>query len=320
MADDRYELATAQSYWRHAPSGEGKHDTSTLAVVSDKILLSAWDAAFRSRFRGYPEEDVFMRAFSRSVAAQRILSVGSGLGFHEIFYQSRGAQLTCADIVPTNLEVITRVAALKGLPGIRTLALDDRSRGFPDLFDTVFIYGSLMHMPRDYQRTMLAHAAAALEQDGRIVLMVYTWEFVRRTCGWRTPEEFDPIVFARASDPTVGSEDCPWSDWYDDARLLELVAPDFCITRAQNWNGGLYVWYELRRGLRDAPPVPFFDDRERYSGRVVRRVPGTDFVAGDAADREAPDGRHFVTSANRFNYAPSIQASNGARSETTVRS
>lgn len=158
--------------------------------------------------------------------------IGSGLGFHEILYASHGAELTCAD----------SSEALYSGP-----------------YDVVFIYGSLMVMPAALQRRLMAQAKASLAPRGEIILMLYTWKFAQRTCGWDSPDQFDPLVFARASDPSVGDEHCPWSDWHDDRKLLELAGPDMVIARRQTWNNALYVWYMLQRGLAPANIQPFFD-------------------------------------------------------------
>ena len=117
-----YDIERARSYWRHAPSGEGKHDTSDLSASSDEHLLTAWGSAFRSRFGGYPDEDLFLRTFARFAKGKRLLSIGSGLGFHELYYQAHGAEVTCADIVRSNLHVIERVSGLRRL-GVRAFDL-----------------------------------------------------------------------------------------------------------------------------------------------------------------------------------------------------
>lgn len=297
-----FDIERSRAYWRHAPSGAGKHDTSVLASAADGDLLATWNAAFRSRFGGYPEEMTFLRTLAPTIAGQRVLSIGSGLGLHEVYYRSKGAAITCADIVPTNLEVIRRVASLTGAGEIETILLDDPAKFPTSTFDVVFIYGSLMAMPTPDQRTMLAKAARVLAPGGRIVLMLYTWEFARRTCGWESKDEFDPLMFARASDPTVGDEACPWSDWHDDDKLLALAEPGFAVTRRQLWNDDVYVWYELRRTSSSAPE-PFFTEEQHYGGRIVQALDASEFAA-DAATLTVASGRHaFVTGEAPFAYA-----------------
>lgn len=325
MTDTQFTIERARSYWRHAPSGAGKHDTSVLAAAPAAELLQTWDEAFRRRFAGYPEEMTFVRTFAPTVAGQRLLSVGSGLGLHEIYYQAHGATVTCADIVPSNLEVIRRVSQLKGIGEIRTILLDGGTT-LPDAtFDVVFIYGSLMAMPAADQRRMLSTAARVMAPGGRIVLMLYTWEFARRTCGWDSPDQFDPTVFARASDPTVGEEACPWSDWHDDAKLLSLAEPGFAVTRRQLWNDDLYIWYELRKAAPDAKAAPFFTEDEHYAGRVLQEFDAGRFQADQASASSVDGGREFVTTESQFSYAavlPEAQAmpaANGVDVTLTLR-
>jgi len=256
-----YDSEQARSYWRYAPSGLGKHDTRQLALMPDAELLKIWNHAFVARFRAYPEEDIFAQVVAQNTGSRRVLSIGSGLGFHEILYASHGAELTCADIVESNLAVINRIAVLKEVADhVTSLYCADSSEAvYGGPYDVVFIYGSLMVMPESLQRKLMAQAKASLAPRGEIILMLYTWQFARSTCGWNSPDQFDPLVFARVSDPSVGDEHCPWSDWHDDRKLLELAGPDMVVTRRQTWNNALYVWYMLQRGLAPVNIQPFFD-------------------------------------------------------------
>jgi SAM-dependent methyltransferase len=255
----QFDFEASRRYWRFAPSGVGKHDTSEFVKNDDASLALAWNEAFAARFRQYVEEDEFLRLTAAEFKGKRVLSIGSGLGFHEIYYQSRGAHMTCCDIVPTNLQVIERVAAIKNVHGMQFILRKNPSQNLAGAYDVVFCYGSLMTMPQPLQRELLKQAMTALTADGRIVLMLYTWEFARATCGWSSPAQFDAAVFARASDPSVLEEHCPWSDWHDDAKIAELVGNDLNIRRRQLWNQGWFVWYELAQSARKNGVKPFFD-------------------------------------------------------------
>jgi SAM-dependent methyltransferase len=293
-----FDLDRSRSYWRHAPSGSGKADSTGLAALDDARLAAEWDRGFRERFLNYPEEEQFLRTFSESVKGQRVLSVGSGLGFHEIYYAAAGAAVTCADIVESNLSVIDRISRIKNLGPVRTCDVSASSIGNCGRgFDVVFIYGCLMHMPPDRQRALMDAARAALAAGGRLVLMVYSWEFVERLCGWTSPEQFDPALFARRSDPVVGVEACPWADWYDDGKLLAL-APGMRVSRKQAWNDRQYVWYELSE--RAAGEVePFFPAAALLAGRLIGNVPLRRFTAAEAQLRRSWFGGLEVTTTGR---------------------
>ena len=140
-----------------------------------------------------------------------------------------------------------------------------------------------MHMPVPAQRDVIQRAREALVQGGSVVLMVYAWEFARRTCGWTEPSQFDPLTFARASDPTVGDEACPWSDWHDDAKILDLAGRGARILRRQPWNDGQFLWYELDWNPGSATPKPFFEPDALEAGTPLLRLGPRDF-SPSAAD------------------------------------
>ena len=276
-----FNLDEARRYWRHAPAGSGKVDTDAL-VAAGETSADVWDAAFRSRLLAYPEEEQFLRTFAAGVRGLRLVSIGSGLGFHELFYAAHGARVTCCDIVATNLAAIERAAARRRLTVDTFCRPDLTTQALPGPADVVFVYGCLMHMPPDAQRALFARVRAALAPGGRVVLMVYAWEFAHRLCGWTDPAAFDPVAFARASDPTVGDEACPWSDWHDDRKLLALAGDGSRVTRRQAWNDEQFVWYELSESPAAGEPPPFFEQTALADGDLRLRLRPRDFTAEDA--------------------------------------
>jgi SAM-dependent methyltransferase len=290
-----FDLARSRDYWRFVPSGIGKLDTTALLKLGDGAFERVWDEAFLARFRGYPEEDAFLGTMGRELAGRRVLSVGAGFGFHEIYYHLNGARVTACDIVPSNVEAITRIARIKGADGFRAfLTAPGSELGGP--YDVVMLYGSLMTMPERMQRDLLARCREALAPDGRLLLMLYTFDFARGTCGFRDDAEFVPEVFARASDPSVGDEACPWSDWHDDAKIEDYAGGGFRVARRQIWNQGWFVWHELRRG--DGHKIaPFFSPAP--PGEALRTLdPGTFEPVGG---RRLPGGI-VETDASKFGY------------------
>lgn len=302
MSDADFDFDRSRSYWRHVPSGAGKQDTSSLSGSDAASAAQAWDVGFRERFLNYPEEEQFLRTMAAELAGKRFLSIGSGFGFHELYYAAAGARVTCADIVESNIETITRVARQKRLDVAAHCIPDGDIDRVPGEFDVVFLYGSLMTMPAGPQRALLDKATRRVSPRGTIVLMLYSWEFVRRTCGWTSPSEFEPMRFARFSDPTVGDEDCPWSDWHDDAKLLSLAPPGMSILRRQTWNDEQYLWYELGREP-SSTTARFFPPSALIEGERVARVKLRRFEAGDAALSRKWGGIAVHTSVNETHYA-----------------
>ncbi|MEQ1929466.1 MAG: class I SAM-dependent methyltransferase [Parvularculaceae bacterium] len=298
MSGAAFDPARAQRYWRFAPSGAGKHDTSDLLGADERALLDEWTDAFRKRFSNYLEEDCFLSVMAGDFRGKRVLSVGSGLGLHEIYYAAQGALMTCCDIVESNLKVIDRVSRRLGLE-VATFAIgpDGEIKG---RYDSIFIYGSLMTMPEDRQVALLDACAAALNPGGSLILMLYTWDFARDACGWTSPEHFDPAAFARATDPSVGDEHCPWSDWHDDDKLLRLAPQGFHIRRRQFWQKGWFVWYELSR---DRAPVTKFFDPETFAGIPVFETDVADLEQAHADLTFEQGSLCVITAENCAGYA-----------------
>jgi len=286
-------------YWRFVPGGEGKIDTSRLLHAPDAALIDTWRRNKEARYRGEWEARHFIEHFADRFAGKRILSFGSGLAYSEIDFLDRGAHVTFADIVDTNIKCIERLYRLLGHSQTSFVVMDDSSRHeFGGPYDHVFAYGSLMYMPEEDQARTLANFRRALAPGGSVFLMLYTPEFVR----W-TGTGFDHRAFARAADESVGDLHAPWADWHDDEKIGRL-APDFSIAHAQTYNQGRFVWYEIVPKPANGPARPFLDliaAEER--GRVIRRdVSLAAFSAADA-DVRLNDGLHVVTSSNQYHYA-----------------
>jgi SAM-dependent methyltransferase len=185
MVAANFDPEAAVRYWRHLPSGLGKHDTLQMAELNPNDLARHWDAAFRARVYTYPEEEQFLRIMTTRFAGRRVTSVGSGLGFQELVYAKHGAHVRCIDVVHSNLTVVRRVAQLKGLE-VETLLVNDLNNpvyGQPNSQDVVLFYGSLMTMPTPLQARATNEAFRLLKERGAVIFMLYTWEFARHSCG-----------------------------------------------------------------------------------------------------------------------------------------
>jgi len=315
---ERFDFARSSAYWRHLPSGKGKADTAALASLDDRRLCEIWDTAFRERIRNYPEEEQFLRTFAEQCRGRSMLSVGSGLGFHELYYAAAGARVICADIVESNVAIVERVARVKGLRSLSARYVPHGDvNGLVEAADIVFLYGCLMHMPEAEQRALLASSRQSLRDGGRIVLMIYRWEFVRRLCGWTSVDQFDPVQFARRSDPAVGADVCPWADWHDDEKL-ERLAPGMTIAKKQSWNDGQYAWYELtERTARTTSP--FFSAASLTRGRDIARVRQREFAPAAASLKRSWRGLSVETGATGSAYAAVAPANYAGRGANSVR-
>lgn len=307
-----FDIEASKRYWRFAPSGAGKHDTSDLLLVDDRAFLREWSVAFRKRFSNYIEEDCFLSCMADALRGKRVASIGSGLGLHEVYYAANGASMTCYDIVASNIRVIDRLASMLGL-SVKTRLLDANVK-LAGKYDAVFIYGSLMTMPEDRQEELLHAAASCLEPGGVIYLMLYTWTFAEQACGWTSTDQFDPAVFARATDPSVGAEHCPWSDWHDDEKLLRVAPSGMAIRKKQHWQQGWFVWYEIGHAVDAVEP---FFDLETECGTAILELPPAAFEAAAARLAVKAGSLEITTEPTLASYA-AASASFDATAATDV--
>lgn len=250
-----FDLDVSRNYWRFAPSGKGKVDSSVLLTLSDNNFAAAWQEHFDSRTSHYWEENRLVRHFGRMFSGKTVLSFGSGLGLNEVHFMRFGAHVTCADIVSSNLKTIERICKLKRLDANFIHLTDTVKTPFGGPYDFVYANGSLMTMPAPMQRQVLEKFKNALKPGGMIILNLYTWKFVKDTCGVDSP-----IEFAKRSDPSVGDIHNPWSDWHDDDKLKELAGPDLTIVNRQFWNQGHYVWFGMKHTREASPGRKLFVD------------------------------------------------------------
>ena len=245
-----FNLEDARRYWRFAPSGKGKVDTADLLKLDDAEFIASWRSHFETRLWNYWEDKFFVAYFCRVFSGKRVLSYGSGIGHNEIQFLAAGADLTCADIVPSNLDVILRVCRLLRVPKPKILYLDNpTATNFGHDLDAVFARGVMHHMPEADQIKVAENFRRAIKPEGQIVLNIYTRKYAERCAA---PD--DPTVFARASDPSVGTEHNPWSEWYDDAKVDRVF--HLPIAQKRTWNDDLFCWYALAKDPRCVVPFP----------------------------------------------------------------
>ena len=182
-----------------------------------------------------------------------VLELGSGLGFDGLRFVQLGAHWTFADIVPDNLQVIRRVAALKGLTDRASFFLigDDLSFDtLPGLFDAIWVFGSIHHVPFDVARREAQSALTKLKPDGRWMELVYPRE------RWLREGSLPFGDWGRVTD----GERTPWAEWHDAEKIRSRLAPaamrtildfEFCSNN--------YRWVDLQRSGTEQLPVASID-------------------------------------------------------------
>lgn len=233
------ELDRYRDKWREAPRGseiDGRVFSSELLALPDEEFLSAWTAMAARRYGG--ELGWLGELYGDTFAQRRVLELGSGLGFDGIRFVERGAHWTFADIVPDNLSVIRRVARLRGL-GDRVrihLIADDLSFSGLPVYDTIWVFGSIHHVPFEMARREALNAFEHLRPGGRWMELVYPRERWLRE---------GALPFDQWGKLTDG-ERTPWAEWHDVEKVRRRLFPAPLRTLLDfEFCAGNFAWFDL---------------------------------------------------------------------------
>ncbi len=214
--------ASLESYrekWREAPRGsdtDGRIFSTDLLAMPDDAFLAAWQEMAVRRYTG--EIGWLGPLYFDAFRGRQVAELGSGLGFDGIRFVEQGASWTFCDIVPDNLAVIRRIAALKGLGDRVRLHLIGDDLSFADLprdYDAIWVFGSIHHVPFEIARREALDLLGHLKPGGRWMELVYPRE---RWLREGTPP-FDQ--WGKLTD----GERTPWAEWHDIEKVRRRLLP-----------------------------------------------------------------------------------------------
>lgn len=203
--------------WREVPGGDDVDHrvfSDDLLSLPDDQFLARWDAISARRAAGVVGRmEPLYRDFFRE---RRVLELGGGLGFDGMRFATQGAHWTFADIVPSNLNVIRRVAALKNVPVECYLIDEDLSfEALPANYDAIVVIGSIHHVPFDIARREGLSALSRLKTGGRWIELVYPRERWYRE---------GSMPFDTWGTRTDGAR-TPWVEWHDIEKVRRRLYP-----------------------------------------------------------------------------------------------
>jgi SAM-dependent methyltransferase len=227
--------------WGEVPftSQERAHSTNLLSLP-DADLHRMWSDAWAEQSTGanFGVRGWYYQLYRDQWRGKRVIDFGSGLGYDALTFAGAGAaEVTCVDLAPTNLEVIRRVAAVRGLTNVRTLYLKDFDSlgALGDGHDVIWAQGSLLTAPPRFARAECQALLKHLKKGGRWVELAYPkvrWEREGR------------LPFDQWGDRTDGG--APWMEWKDLDKVRGLLSPRrFDTVLAMEFHNSDFNWFDL---------------------------------------------------------------------------
>jgi 2-polyprenyl-3-methyl-5-hydroxy-6-metoxy-1,4-benzoquinol methylase len=207
--------------WHEVPASRlDRTSTRNLVAATDDALLAAWERARADTsdgLRGLQLRGWFHALYGPWAAGKKILEVGPGLGIDGVALARAGAAMTFIDVSPTNLDVVSRVFALKGLARPHVLHLEhvEQLDVLDTDYDAVVAFGSLHHIPAEIGKPEFEALGRRLQPGGRFIMHAYPYQ--------RWIDE-GRLPFDRWGEKTDGAG-TPWAEWYDSAKLVDRLRP-----------------------------------------------------------------------------------------------
>jgi SAM-dependent methyltransferase len=225
--------------WGVVPAGgDQRRSTEDLLKLPDEELLRFWRDT-RDREGALEMRGWYRLLYRDFVRGRRLLDIGCGLALDTLTFAEQGATVTCVDLATTNVELVERVARLLDIQDrvdvvhLDSLEMDGR---FAGTFDAIIGIGSLHHAPQEVVGPEVRALAQYLSTGGRWLQFAYP------RVRW---ENDGKPSFARWGEMTDGPN-TPWAEWYDAAKLLELLKPlHFRLVFETEWHDGEFNWIDL---------------------------------------------------------------------------
>ena len=167
------------------------------------------------------------------------------MGFDAYLYAQAANSYTCIDINPMQIAFIKRIHYLlgssenKSVDNISYQVLDDPYNHYygEKKFNAFFSHGVLHHMPFKNAKKQFKNINKYLNSGSVCVFLMYPkerWEYAGRP------------KFKDFGNSTDGG--CPWTEWYDGKKILDLVGSEFELKDEIPWgssNEPEFVNFEL---------------------------------------------------------------------------
>lgn len=232
-------LTLLRRKWRVVPAqGKGRVDTATLAAMDDHELLATWTAIRDAELtpERFPVRGWYHALYTPMFQHSHLLDVGAGLGLDCLTFAQKGAQVTFMDIIPENLALLERIAALLGVQAKTVCIEDAASFNHPERYDVIWCQGSMINTPLEVARFECAQLLKLLRPGGRWIELAYPKE------RWEKEGRLPADKWGERTD----GEGTPWIEWYDLEKMHQRFAPrKFQVVLHQNFYNDDFNWFDL---------------------------------------------------------------------------
>jgi SAM-dependent methyltransferase len=235
-------LQVLRGKWGEVPhTEESRARSEQLLSLSDADLLHTWTEGLldSSTGKAFDVRGWYHLLYKDIFRGKKVMDVGSGLGFDSITYAEAGAQMTCVDIVESNLEVVKRICKLKGLTNLRFCYLRDLSSlvGLPTDYDAIYCQGSLINAPLEVTRIEAQALLQHLPVGGRWIELAYPKK------RWARDGRMSFTEWGRKTDGGA-----PWMEWHDLDKIKAFLAPaQFEVVFTLDFHHSDFNWFDLIR-------------------------------------------------------------------------
>lgn len=225
--------------WHEVP-GHLRVDMRELTRLPDDELRTFWQRELQLATGGalFGARGWYHEKYRSEMCGRHLVDFGSGLGFDSLRFAEVARQVTCVDIVPGNLEIISRVAGLLGLDNVKTCLITglDSFQAMPEGYDVLLAQGSLHHAPAHVVIPEIQALAGRLRPGGRWLQLAYPKSrWVSDGC----------LPFHQWGKITDGAA-TPWAEWLDLETVCDRFAPfEFKPLESFEFHNGEFIWFDL---------------------------------------------------------------------------
>ena len=157
---------------------------------------------------------------------KRILDLGCGSGKDGLYFAKRGAKLTFADVVTSNIELVKKMAKIYNLSAnfYHIKSFDDYSK--LGKFDFIWAQGSLHHNPKHMTKHIIKKLSANFINNQRFLLLAYPKE--------RWVNDGYPL-YRKWGQMTDGTG-TPWAEPFEEKEIKYIFSDKYKIIFKKKWN------------------------------------------------------------------------------------